>query len=94
MKLWHQSVFDVFVGDSPWSGATPQTPTLMCDPNIFEPRHFLGSGSRFVNREMSQDFPRSVIYVNASLKIVVILGRSRVPQKTNKCSKCGTRPTG
>ena len=28
----HQGVFEVFVGDSPWSGATPPTATLMCDP--------------------------------------------------------------
>ena len=24
----------MFVGDSPWSGATPPTPTLMCDPTF------------------------------------------------------------
>ena len=35
---------------SPWSSATRPTPTLMYDPNIFEPRLFLASGPRFGNR--------------------------------------------
>ena len=37
----HQGVFNVFVGDSPRSGATPSNPTLTCDRNISEPRTFL-----------------------------------------------------
>ena len=40
----HQGVFEVFVGDSPWSGVTPPTPIPMCDHNILE------SGPRFENR--------------------------------------------
>ena len=43
-RVWsddkHQGVFEVFVGDSSWSGAISPT----------EPRRFLGSGHRFGNR--------------------------------------------
>ena len=46
----HQGVFEVFVGDSIWSSATPPTSTLMCDTNNLEPWPFLGSGPRFWNR--------------------------------------------
>ena len=53
-RVWsdgkHQGVFVVVVGDSPWSRATPPTPTLMRDPRLFEPWAFLGSGHQFGNR--------------------------------------------
>ena len=47
MKWWQASRrLDVFVGDLSVSGATPPTPILMCDPNIFKTQPFLGSGPR------------------------------------------------
>ena len=44
------TVFEVFVVDSPWGSMTPPTPTLMYDANSFEPQPFLGSGPQFGNK--------------------------------------------
>ena len=64
-------VFEVFVGNSLWSGATPPTPNLMCDSN--KPRPYLRSGFRFGNRDRNS-FELAASY----LRIWVLVGRVRI----------------
>ena len=46
-RVWsddkHRGIFEVFVGDASWSGATPPTLNLMRDPNVSEPVFGVGT---------------------------------------------------